>query len=340
MATYTNSNLTMLTNGRVEYPIIAVGSYCVLQFSQCTAATKRTITVGTNSVTVTVGSDGTVNLSLMPFIRSDIQSRNVQGKPFTTSWRGELSVAVSNADANTTDKTLTIYYIFGYFHPAKDLDADVWVTYNSAVGDYNVLAVDNASHYNGSGVPTSLANFRAIDVDPSQWVTPPSEGSVETISVQQVASSQMFSNQRNYHFTLDCRTENIINVRWIDENGYPNTRKFTCNEEARGAAVADTYLKPHINHTFVSGVIPYDYGRDEWGTIEGSRTLTVGDDVIPQNQWNWIKGLITSQCVEILEDGAWRRVNVSGGAMTRDPRRATFNFSVKLVTFTDDIQIF
>lgn len=340
MATNSNSNLVMLTNGRVFHPLIAVGSYCTLELTQCTAGTKRTITVGTNSVTVTIGTDGTAYVSLMPFIRSDIQSRNVQSNPFNTSWRGQLSVVISKADSSTADKTLTVYYIFGYFHAAMAMDADVWVTYNSATGDYNVVGVDWADHYNAYGVPTSLASFQAVASDPSTWQNPPTEGSVATLSVQQVAASQIYSGQKNYHFTLDCRTENIINVRWIDDNGFPNTRKFAWGDETRGASVSDTYRRPHIDHTFVSGTTQYDYGRDEWATIEGGRTLTIGDDAIPQNQWTWLKSLITSQCVEILEDGVWRRVNISGGSMSRDPRKATFNLSIKLVTFTDEIQQF
>ena len=46
MASYTNGNMTMLTNGRAFYPIIAVGSYCTLSLEGCTAGTKRTIACG------------------------------------------------------------------------------------------------------------------------------------------------------------------------------------------------------------------------------------------------------------------------------------------------------
>lgn len=338
MATYTNNTMTMFSGGRVYHPFIAVGSANTIELSNCTAGTKRTITVGGNSVTVTIGSDGRAIVSLMPFIRNDMQSRDVQGLPFIRSWRGVLSVGISDADASTVATTLTIYYIYGYFHAANVMSGDVWLTYNSADGDYNVVGVDWADHYT-NGVPNDLSSFRAIANDPDDWQTPPTEGSVITFGVQQVAATQIFTGNKRYHFTLDCRTDNIVQLRWIDGDGFPNTRKFAWGGEQRGAAVSDAYRIPHNNHAFANNNT-YDFGRDEWAAIEPQRTLTIGDDAIPQNQWEWLNGLIVSQCVEMLEGGVWRRVNITSPAMERDPRRGTFNFSITLAAFADDAQQF
>lgn len=338
MASYTNGNMTMLTNGRAFYPIIAVGSYCTLSLEGCAAGTKRTIACGGKSVTLTIGSDGKAQMSLMPFIRNDIQSRNVQNVPFITSWRGLLSVTVSVADdAETTDKTLSIYYIFGYLQPVKAMDEDVYVTFNSATDDYNILAVDLESHYT-SGVPNSLSAFRDISSDPADWSHPPTENSVYQMSVLQVASSGMQTGTKNYHFALDCRTENIVQLRWIDGDGYPNTRKFAYGSDVFAATRSDAYQRPHLDHTFNN--LTYDYGRDEWATIDPQRTITIGDDAIPQNQWSWLKGLIVSQCVEMLEGGVWRRVNITTSSMERNPRKDTFNMSVTLSVYANESQKF
>lgn len=338
MATYSNGTMTMIGDGgRLFHPIIAVESYCNLGFDGCASQSHRTVTVGDNSVTVTIGSDGKANVSLLPFIRNDIKSRSVQESPFTRSWRGSLSVQISSADSSAVATTITIFYIFGYFHASNAMDSDVWLTYNSAAGDYNVVGVDWGDHYT-NGVPNDLGTFRGIGSDPSEWVSPPTEGSVFTFQVQQVAAGRIYNDDRNFHFALDCRDEGIVQLRWIDADGYPNTRKFALSLEQNGAAVSNTYRILHKEHAIVNNT--YDFGRDEWGDIEAQHTLTIGDDAIPQNQWAWLKGLVTSQCVEMYDGGVWRRVNISSPSMERDPRKHTFNFSITIVVFADEIQEF
>lgn len=338
MATYSNSTTTMFSGGRAFYPLIAVGSDNTLELSNCVAGTKRTISVGNNSITVTIGNDGRAVVSLMPFIRNDVKARDVQGLPFIRSWRGQLAVNISDADASTIATTINIYYIFGFCRPSKEMDSDIWLTYNSADGDYNVVAVDWADHYT-NGVPNDLSSFRAIANVPDDWQTPPTENDTQTFEVVQVASSQIYKGGKTYHFSLDCRIENVVMVRWIDGDGCPNCRKFTIGGEQRGANVSDTYRIPHNNHKFVNNNT-YDFGRDEWAVIETQRTLTIGDDAIPQNQWAWLKGLVSSHCVEMLENGVWRRVNVTTPTMERDPRKDVFNFSITLALFADDAQQF
>ena len=338
MSTYNNSTLTNITSGFVLHPYIACGSYCNLHFQNCAVNSKRTITVGTSSVTITIGSNGTADVSLMPFMRADMQSRAVQNSPFTTSWRGQLSVVISNADADTVAATLSIYYIYGFCHAAKAMDGDIWVTFNSADGDYNILAVDLESHYT-SGTPNSLSSFKDISSDPAEWSNPPAENSVYPMAVQQVAASQIYTGTKNYHFTLDCRTEDIVQLRWIDGNGYPSTRKFAWGGENVGASLSDTYRILHNDHAFINNNT-YDFGKDEWATITPQRTLTVGDDSIPMNQWEWVKSLISSQCVEMFEGGVWRRVNISSPAMERDPRKGVFSVNITLTLFADSAQQF
>ena len=336
MAQYTNGTMTMISGGMVFHPLIAVGSTNTIELSNCVAGTKRTISVGGNSITVTIGSDGRAVVSLMPFIRNDIKARDVQGTPFTRSWRGLLEVSVSDADASTIATTINIYYIFGFCRPTKELDGDIWLTFNSATDDYNIVGIDWADHYT-DGVPNNLSAFRAIGL--TDWENPPTEGSTLTFIVQQVAASQIFTGSKRYHFALDCRTDNIVQLRWIDGDGFPNTRKFAWGGEQRGAAVSDAYRIPHNNHAFANNNT-YDFGRDEWAAIEPQRTITIGDDAIPQNQWEWLKGLIASQCVEMLEDGVWCRVNIANPTMERDPRKDVFNFSITVAAFAGDAQQF
>lgn len=338
MATYSNGTMTMFSGGRAYYPLIAVGSDNTLELSNCVAGTKRTISVGGNSITVTIGNDGKAAVSLMPFIRNDIKTREVQGAPFTRTWRGLLAVSISDADASTIATTINIYYIFGFCRPAINADSDIWLTYNSAVGDYNVVTVDWGDHYT-SGTPNNLSQFVGIANDPSEWGTTPADNDTQTFEVAQFAGNKIFVGNKTYHFALDCRTENVITVRWIDGDGCPNCRKFTVGSEQRGAAVSDAYRIPHNDYNFINNNT-YDFGRDEWATIEPQRTITIGDDAIPQNQWEWLKGLVSSQCVEIFEGGIWRRVNVTTPTMERDTRKDVFNFSITLALFADDAQQF
>lgn len=338
MAEYSNNNMAMITGGRVYYPKIAVGSFNVLQFEGCVAATKRTISVGSNSVTVTIGTDGKATVSLLPFVRNDMAARNVQNVPLTTSWRGALSVAISGADSTTTVTTLTIYYIYGYLRAAYTLDSDVWLTYNNAIGDYNVVGVDLASHYT-SGVPNSLDSFRAINNDPSGWENPPTEGSAVSFEVQQVAGGKIFTGNKTYHFTLDCRDSGVVQLRWVDENGFLTTRKFAKGVEKMGASISNAYRRPHNDHILLNGN-SYDFGYDEWANIEPQRTLTIGEDSIPSNQYEWVKSLITSPAIDMLRSGGWCRVNLSSPSIERETRKATFSLSLTLALWSEDIQQF
>lgn len=341
MATITNGGFSVLTGGQVMYPKIAVGSYNAISFLNCTPNTTRTIACGGNSISVTIGTDGKADVSLMPFIRNDMKARNVQEIPLTRSWRGELTVTISNADdPETIATTLTIWYIYGFFRATKTMPADVWRTYNTADGDYNVVGVDFADHYNNDGTPISLGSFQAINADPSTWVVPPTEGSTFALGVHHVSGNRIFADDMNYHFTLDCRTENVVMLRWVDENGYQTCRKFARGTEKMGASVSNAYNIPHTGHLLVNNNV-YDYGRDEWASIAPQRTLTIGEDSIPANQYEWIKSLITSPAVEMLDDeGVWVRVNLSSPSVERDTRKAVFLLSVTLTLWSDDIQQF
>ena len=339
MATYTNNSMVTLASGtRYYYPKIAVGSYCTLTFegSSLTAGEVRFITVGSDTVKVVTDEYGNASLSLMPFMRADAASNNLQNNPCvsTNYWRGSLTLTVSLPDDSTVESTVTIYYILGDCPPRKDIVTEYWRTYNMGMPtNYNVCAVDWANHYT-SGTPNNLTAFRACWDNPSTWVTPPENDNDITVEVLQVCSSSIKTGNVTYHFTTDKRTENVIQVRWIDQRGNLNTRKFILGGEGYSAASEGAYKRPHDTKVIVSN--SYDYGRDEWVNVTPQRTLTFGDDAIVMGQWEWLNSLAASQVVEFYKDGIWHRCNIVDSAMERDPRKSTFNVSFKISVPTDE----
>lgn len=332
MATYNNYDSVTLDTGTIlTHPIIAVGSFCVLQFegTSLQAGEQRTITVGTNSVTIVLNRYGKAEVSLMPFMRSDMADNNVLDNPCKSpcGWRGSLTVLVSEAGTLDTEETLTIYYIMADCPPRLNPLTDVWRTYSMDTVAYNVCAVDLTSHYT-SGIPTSLVLFKSLWENPNSWVTPPEHDDTLTFDVMQVLSDKLVTGDVGYHFTTDKRTENVVLVRWIDTYGNLNSRKFTIGGEAYAGTIGDTYARPHSTKVIVNS--SYDYGSDEWANITPQRTITFGDDGIPMGQWEWLNTLATSQCIEVYKDGLWHRCNITDGSMERDPRKTTFSVSFTL----------
>ena len=344
MASYNNYTTTTLANGVVlTAPIIANASYCVLQFAGTTtnAGEVRHIKVGTNSITLTLDANGKGVVSLMPFMRADMETRSVLDHPMgntNNKWRGVLDLVVSEPNSESGEERLLIYYIFGDCPPRDDMVSEVWRTYNTATGDYNVLELDWADHYSSAGVPNSLDSFRSNLNDPALWVTPPSEANnTVNVAAQEVDSNIITrvnsGNNKIYHFDIDCRADGVVQLRWIDSGGNENTRKFTKGVETQSGAAGDSYTRPHDYRVINSH---YYAGRDEWANITPTRTLNVGDDAIPIEQFDWLRGLVTSQAVEMLEDNVWVRCNLGDASVERDPKKGVFAFSIQLILPTPE----
>lgn len=337
MATYTNKDSTSLASGTlVTYPIIAVGSFCVvtLEGSSLLAGEVRNITIGTNTIKVVLDSNGKGEFSLLPFMRVDALANNIQRRPCASNqWRGQLTMTISEPDSSDVEKTIDVFYILGDCPPQKAMTTDVWRTYNVDSLDFNMVAVDWATHYT-SGVPNSLVLFKANWDNASGWVSPPTTDKVVTFNVIQVCADKIYEGSLNYHFTADSRTEDVVQVRWIDADGNISSRKFTKGGESYGGGVSSSYKRPHSTKVLVLN--SYDYGDDEWQNFTPQRTLTIGDDAITAGQWDWLCSLATSRSVEIYEDGIWKRCSISSNSMERDPRKAVFSFSLTLVLPTAD----
>lgn len=343
MANYSNSNMVSLASGtRAYYPIIAVGAYNTLIFesSALRAGEVRYVSVGDITVKLVLDEYGRGELSLMPFMRADAVGNNLLNNPCASSnyWRGSFSLTISLPGDTEVEKTITVYYILGDCPPRENSIAEVWRTYNMGMAtNYNVLAVDLASHYS-SGTPTSLSSFRNCWADPSSWGTPPENDDDITLDVLAVNSSQIVTGNVVYHFTTDRRTENVIQVRWIDQRGDLNTRKFTLAGERYEAAAGNAFERPHNAKTIISNI--YDYGRDRWANVTPQRTLTFGDDAIIMGQWEWLNTLAASQVVEFYADGLWHRCNMVDSAMERDPRKSSFSASFTIsVPTADNVEV-
>lgn len=339
MPTINNYTTTTLVNGVVlTSPIIANASFCVLQFTSTSshAGEVRHIKVGTDSITLTLDANGKGVVSLMPFMRADMMTRAVLDHPMgntNNKWRGALDLVVSEPNSESGEERLLIYYIFGDCPPRANMVDEVWRTYNTATGDYNVLELDWADHYANTGVPTSLDAFRSNLNNPATWVNPPSDSNKSiNVAVQAVDSNVIerveSGSNKLYHFDIDCRHTNVVQLRWIDGGGNENTRKFAIGAESQGRAVGDSYMRPHDYNVINSG---YYCGTDEWANVTPTRTLNVGDESIPIGQFDWLCGLLTSQAVEVRLDGVWVRCNIADGSCERDAKKGIFAFSVQLM---------
>ena len=84
----------------------------------------------------------------------------------------------------------------------------------------------------------------------------------------------------------------------------------------------------------------YDRGSDTWANITATRQVTLGDESIPIERFDDLKEIATSPIVEMYESGSWSRCNVTGFAVERDPRKATFQLTVTLQAPTYTVQEF
>lgn len=335
MAEYNNNDSTTLASGTIlTHPIIAVGAYCSLYFegTALQAGEVRYITAGGATIKLELDRYGKGVVSLMPFMRMDAVANNMQNVPCANNyWKGALTVDISEPNSSDIEESLTIYYIMGDCPPRLTPVTDVWRTYNVDDDNYNAITIDWADHYT-SGVPDSLADFRGSWVN--SLLSPPTNDNVKTYNVVQVCADKIFEGSVNFHFTTDKRTDDVVLVRWIDGDGGINCRKFVIGGEKYSGASGTAYRRPHTERVIVNST--YDYGTDEWQSMTPQRTITIGDDCIPNGQWSWLCGLATCQTIELYDGGVWKRCNITSNDMERDPRKASFSVSFTLSVPTSE----
>ena len=344
---YTKANLQTqtLADGVVaSAPLVALAySYAVLSFegNATHAGNKITIAVGGKSITITLDADGCAEFSLLPFIRDAVLTADTLDNPLycatganfqQNNFRGYIDVVVT--ETGQSPVTIRVNYIFGNYAPKGELVTDVWLDYDANGESW--CNVDTASNYNANGVPVDFEDNwcnvnEIVDEDPAGDFVLPLD-----VAWYYGKDDIVFSTV-NYHFHYDCRSENVVKVRWLDANGNINTKKFTLAGRSHGGASSGAWQRPHPYKEIALG---YDRGRDEWRSITANETITIGDDGISMNRYGWLKTLASSAAVEAYMGGVWVRCNMGDATLECDPRKSTFSATFALIVPTDDVQQF
>ena len=344
---YTVANLQtqILADGVVaSAPLVALAySFAVLSFEGNATHAGNTIAVecGGQSITITLDSDGTATMSLLPFIRAMILGAIVLDNPLycdegatfqQNNFRGYIDVSIT--ETGQLPMTLRIHYIFGNYSPKGEEVADLWMDYDPNGSTW--VNVDAAANYDANGVPVNFEDNWCkvndiIEDDPGGDFVLPLE------VAWYYGKDDIVFNTINYHFHYDCRVANMLKLRWLDTNGNINTKKFTLAGRSHGGATTNTWQRPHPVKEISLG---YDCGLDEWSNITANETITIGDDALPIQQYDWLKTLASSAVVEAFMGNVWVRVNVADASMQCDPRKASFSVTLTLKMPTDDVQQF
>ena len=340
-----NSQSQILASNVVaDAPLVALAySYAVLEFEGNSTHAGQKIAVACNghTITVTLNNDGEAQLSLQPFIREAVLLNGTLDNPLycddtaTTQdngYRGYIDVTIT--ETNQTPTTMRIYYIFGNYAPKGELVTDLYFDYDANGETW--VNVDDATNYTASGVPNGFEG-NWCDINKIVESEPSGDFVMPLLVAWYYGKDNIQFNTINYHFRYDCRVDNMLKVRWLDQNGNINVRKFVKAGRANGVASSGSWTRPHNYKEIVDG---YDFGKDEWRNLTASESLTIGDDNIPMTHYDWLKTLGASACVEAFIGGAWTRVNLGDAKLEADPRKATFTATFTLALPTDDVQKF
>lgn len=340
-----NTQTQVLMSGVVATaPLVALAySFAVLNFEGNSTNAGNDIEVACNGITlkVTLDADGKAELSLLPYIRDAVLRSGVLDNPLycdsgaifqQNNFRGHIDVTIT--ETGRTPLTMRVNYIFGNYSPRGEEVTDLYFDYFPEGETW--CNVDAASNYDANGVPVDFEDNwcnvnEILDAEPTgDFVLPVDIAwfyGIDDIVFKAV----------NYHFHYDCRVDDILKVRWLDNNGNINIRKFGVSGRSHGATIGNTWQRPHAHKEIALG---YDRGKDEWGAMTANETITIGDDCIPTTHYEWLRTLASSAVVEVYTKGAWTRCNLGDVTIECDPRKATFNASFSLVLPTDNVQEF
>ena len=340
-----NSQSQVLMSGVVaNAPLVALAySFAVLDFEGNSTNAGNDIEVECNGITlkVTLDADGKAELSLLPYIRDAVLRSGMLDNPLycdataptqDNGCRGYIDVSIT--ETNQTPMAMRIYYIFGNYAPKGEMVTDLYFDYDANGGTW--VNVDDVNNYTAAGVPTSFED-NWCDINKVVESEPTGDFVMPMMVAWYYGKGDIRFDNINYHFRYDCRVDNVVKVRWLDQNGNINVRKFVVAGQSHGASSSGSWVRPHNVKEIVDG---YDRGRDEWHSLSANESLTLGDDIIPTTHYKWLRTLASSACVEVLLDGAWTRVNLGDVTLECDPRKATFSATLALILPTDDVQQF
>lgn len=340
-----NLQTQILADGVVaSAPLVALAySFAVLSFEGNGTHSGKSITAesGNHSITITLDQDGKAELSLLPFIRVAVLTNTLLENPLycqsgatfqQNNYRGYIDMTITEQGQQPI--AMRIHYIFGNYAPRGEHVTDVWMDYDANGETW--VNVDSAANYDANGHPVNFEDNWCNVAEILDFV--PYGDFVLPLEVAWFyGGDDIYFSNVNYHFRFDCRTFNVIKVRWLDADGNINTRKFTLAGRNHGASVSQTWQLPHSHKEINLG---YDRGRDQWANIEASGTITIGDDNIPIEQFEWLRSIVSTPVVEAFIGNVWVRCNVADSSVQADPRKSTFSITITLVVPTPDIQQF
>ncbi len=330
----------MASGVAVVAPVVALAySYAVLMFNgdNTNAGTKITVSDGTHSMTVTLDANGAAVVSILPLIRAGVMGSNTLNNPLDCSgagnnYRGTLHLTLTEGEDAPTE--LDVRYIFGNYAPKVAAVTDIYRDYDPDGETW--CSVDAASNYDIDGAPVDF-NKNWVNINEILANEPDGDFYIEVDSADFNGIEEYTFSTVHYHFRNDCRRDNIVKLRWLDTDGNINTRKFVVAGRHYGAAASSTWQLPQPLKLIVDD---YKRGRDQWGNISASETLSIGDDNIPIAHYDWVKTLASAPAVDAFLGGLWTRVNINEATMECDPRRPIFSVSLTLALPTDDVQQF
>lgn len=337
-----NSRTINLASGaKCVVPKVALAtSWAVLEITNATAGANYTVTCNGQAIKITIGTTGKAKMSLQPFMRdaatisqelplpTDGGSRTAVNK-----WRGILTLVVSLGAQSTTIQVPAIY---GGANPNIQV-ADRWIDYidnEELLGTW--VTLDLAEWYNDDGTLNMgyQGDWLRNNFNLNEYLdNPPTGDSVEQFEVAMFNRGRISFAPLDIHLRYQCRSENIMQVKWLDAEGNINTRLFTYAGVNEGASTDDSYNRFHWTKEKLVVGDGYWAGADRWSQRKATKQITLGDDNIPNNQFSWLVSLVQSSCVEVWAEtshGAkiWQRCNIVDTAIERDPRKDTFSVTL------------
>ena len=293
------------------------------------------------SITVTLDAAGKGEMSLVPFIRDKVMGSGFLNSPLYCEYRASFSrnkcrgyIDLSFTVPNEDPATKRVYYVFGNYAPKVVPVTDVYRDFIN--GSETWLNIDAAIHYASDGTPTTF-DYNWCDVKEILRSQPSGDFYTDCNVAWFYGYDYIRFTSVRYHFRYDCRTDNMVKLRWLDADGNINCRKFVKAGRNHTASASSTWQRPHNKKTIDSG---YDFGRDEWSSLALNDTMSVGDDNIPIVHYDWVKTIVGSAAVEAYIDSAWKRVSIGDATMECDPRKSQFSVTLSLILPTDDVQQF
>ena len=333
-------SLELKTGTTATWPIVAIAYTWALLELAGTAGTNCVLTSNGKSIKITLDANGKASVSLLPFIRDAVMAQHGIDNPFAFDdtdnvaanlMRGSLYVNIQ--EGNNDGENIPVRYIFGALDPNRAEVTDVYFDYDRNSGKQNWGSIERTSLWTGS-TPTNFENnyvnlHTIVGGTAVDFTTP--------LDVVNYYGKTIVFSTVTYHFLMDTRTQNVMRLRWMDEAGNINERKFTLAGKSYGAAIGESWRRPHATHEIDN--YKYYPGRDEWRTIEAAESYTVGDDNLPMCYYDWLKTIASAPFVVAQINGYWQRCNVDC-SLEVDPRKSTFSITITLAVPTPDIQQF